>query len=346
MNDFQNSFKNFLADFEPYYSRYFLKRIKEVAGYPHLIKEFYVNLEDFGRGGKAIRPFLVYLGYTACGGKDLKKILPICLAFELIHDGFLIEDDIIDESETRRGKSTIHKRSEKKFGYHYGVSQAIMLADIASFEAFGLVNAAQFDDKVRAKCSKKLINVLLETVYGEILDVEYTYVVVKLSQIWQMTSFKTAKYTFVGPLTLGGICAEASNSRLNDLEEFGLLVGTAFQLQDDILGVFGNEGILGKSVLSDMREGKNTILIYKTRELADSKQQVVIGKLWGKKDGDMGDIREMREIIGACGALEWCRKKNRQLIGQAKSAVLEITDDRQLQSIFNQLAEYVTTRQS
>lgn len=345
MDDFQNSLKNFLADFEPYYSRYFSKRIKAVAGYPHLIKEFHVNLEDFGRGGKAIRAFLVYLGYTACGGKDLKKILPICLAFELIHDGFLIEDDIIDESETRRGKSTIHKRFEKKFGYHYGVSQAIMLADIAFFEAFGLVNAVQFDDKVRAKCSKKLINVLLETAYGEILDVEYTYVAAKISQIWQMTSFKTAKYTFVGPLTLGGICAEASNSRLNDLEEFGLLVGTAFQLQDDILGVFGDEETLGKSVLSDMREGKNTILIYRASELANKKDLDVIKKVWGDGDSSERDLAKVREIITRSGALDWCKKEESRLVGKAKGFIKIITKDTRLRAIFQQMADFVVSRE-
>lgn len=343
--DFQEELKAFLEVFEPYSQKYFSKKVEESSKYPILIKNFYKDLEDFGYGGKAMRPFLVYLAYRASGGKDVDKILPICLAFELIHHFFLIEDDIIDESDTRRGKLTIHKRFEKKFGYHYGISQAMMLADIAVFEAFGLVNEAQFDDKVKAQCWKKLINVLLETVYGEILDVEYSHLKSNIGQIWQMIDLKTARYTFVGPLTVGALFAGANKSQIDALGQYGLSVGAAFQLQDDILGVFGDEKVLGKPTLSDLREGKNTILIYRTREMASTAQKERIAKLWGKRNGDMRDLRMIREIIRDSGARQWSQSEQAKLIRKAKEQIPQIIADKNIQKILFQLADFVIARE-
>lgn len=352
----EQELKNYLKVFEPYSKKYFETKINDGSKYSPLIKKYYQELEDFSEGGKKLRGFLVFLGYqigiqgstlsTSLKGTTLNSVLPICLAQEILHSFLLIHDDIMDKSDTRRGKPSVHKRFEKDVDEHYGVSQAITLGDIACFEAIKLVNSATLDNASKNRALSILIDVLLETAYGQGMDVQFSQSRPTIAQIRKMTELKTAKYSFVGPLLVGSSLGKLSGAQGKAIVSFGMNVGLAFQLQDDILGVFGNEKVLGKSTLSDMREGKNTILIHKTRELADSKQQAVIGKLWGKKNGDIRDLGVMRGIIGACGALEWCRKKNRQLIGQAKSAALEITDEGQLQSIFNQLAEYVVTRQS
>ena len=355
---FENSLKFFLASFEPYSKRYFAKKLKSHKKYPLLIHQFYKDLLDFTVGGKKMRAFLVWLGHQI-GGSSRKaqatnKILPIVLAYELVHSFLLIHDDIIDQSATRRGKLTIHKRYEKLFGpsaslrarEHYGASQAIILGDIACFEAFNLVCDSDFSESQKVLCQKKLITTLLETGYGEALDVEYSYKEATFEAIWQMMQAKTAKYSFVGPLTLGAVLAGADKSQINALAKFGLLVGTAFQLQDDFLGVFGNEKILGKSILSDMREGKNTILIYKTREIITSQDKRELEQLWGKKDAKMADLKKIRQIIISSGAFDWNQAQKRKLVGEAKVHIQKITKEPSLRQILSQLADFVIERES
>src|SRR3989338_904647 len=131
------------------------------------------------------------------------------------------------------------------------MSQAIVLGDIACFEALDLVNCSSFTDSQKVACFAKIISTIIETGYGEALDVEYSQRWANFKNIRQMTELKTAKYTFVGPLTVGAILGKANKSQIQALTGFGLKVGLAFQIQDDVLGVFGNEKVIGKSVLSD-----------------------------------------------------------------------------------------------
>ncbi len=348
-NDFQIMLKDFLKVFEIYSSHYFTQKIKDSSKYPKLITKFYEDLADFTTGGKRLRAFLVYLGFmlgsSGVDHKQNRKVLPIALAVEIVHSFLLMHDDIIDRSDIRRDKPTMHKRYEKIFGNHYGISQAIVLGDIACFEAFNLVNSSDFSSDLRLSSQNRLNDVLLETAYGEALDVEYSYKRPKLADIMQVADLKTARYTFVGPLSIGGILSKCSSAQMKAIREFGLLVGIAFQLQDDFLGVFGDEKTLGKSVLSDMREGKNTLLIYKTRELATSKDKKILDKIWGKQDATLSDLLEIKNIIIKCQADKWCENENMRLTIVAKKEVAKITKNHKLQQILRQVADYVVARQ-
>ena len=351
---FKDELSNFLGVFEPYVKSYFEKKIKEVSRYPKLIGEFYKDLADFTVGGKKLRAFLIFLGYKVADGRDFKKILPIALAYELLHSFLLIHDDIIDQSDTRRGKRTIHKRYEKLFGpsaslrarNHYGVSQAIILGDIACFEALGLVSSSELSESQKVVCQKQLIATILETGYGEALDVEYAYRGANLKAIWQVTDLKSARYSFVGPLTIGAKLAGGKSSQLDALSKFGQAVGKAFQIQDDILGVFGDEKITGKSSLLDLREGKNTLLIYKTREVAKGQDKDILAKLWGNQNARLKDLKKVRQLIVNSGALDWSSWQKQKLIKAAKLCVGQITKDNYLEQILVQMADFVIERQS
>ena len=317
LNIFFNLFKQFVKS-------YFQKKIESTSKYPKLITRFYKELEEFGVGGKAMRPFLVYLGYMTGTGQSLnnsrsyssseakrsrevalrnssrqartiKEILPICLAVELVHNFLLIHDDIIDKSDVRRGKSTVHKKFEKGHDKHYGISQAIIAGDIALLEAFDIVNKSDFGDRVKYQCLDSLVNFTLETGYGEALDIENSYKYSSIDDIWQVVELKTARYSFAGPLTLGAILARADKSQVEAITKYGLDVGRAFQLQDDILGVFADEKTLGKSTLSDMREGKNTVLYYKTRELCGRDDLIILEKIWGNDEDELA-LKKMKQI--------------------------------------------------
>ena len=345
-NHFKAELEKFLIEFNKFSKSFFSKKRLLVKKYPRLIENFYENLEDFNHGGKAMRPFLVYLGYRVVRGKDLKKILPICLAHELIHAFLLIHDDIIDKSKIRRGKPTIHEKYKKLFDAHYGVSQAIVLGDMASFEALNLVVKADFEDSLKIVCLEKLLEVVVQTTYGQALDVEYSYTKPNLAAIRKMTDLKTARYSFVGPLTVGAILGRANKSQFKALANFGLAVGTAFQLQDDILGVFGDEKITGKSTLSDLVEGKNTLLIYKAKELAGKKEKKLLARLWGKENAEKSDLEQVKEIIVQSGALAWCDKKKEKLVDKAKSYLAKVTPDLEIKLLFSQMANFIIERQS
>lgn len=337
---------NFFRRFVPYAELFFRNKRRELSKYPKLIPDFYNLLEDFGKGGKVIRPFLVYLGYKLNGGRDLKVILPICLAVELVHNCFLIQDDIIDESEVRRGKRTIYTKLADDKNYHYGISQAIMIADIALFEAYGLVGESSFEERSKKAIFKRLSEVFLETVYGESLDVEYAYEKPKLDAIWQMTQLKTAKYTFVGPLTIGALAAQAKPVTLERIAKYGLLLGTLFQIKDDELGVFGDENVTGKSSLSDMREGKNTVLFYKTFSLCSNTQKKRLSTLWGKRDATYRELDDVKRIIIASGALEELESEMILLVKKCKKQLEFLTKVKNYRLILDQFVDYVWQRQN
>ena len=340
----------FLRVFEPYFANYFSKKTRVAKKYSPIISRFYRDLEDFSSGGKKMRAFLVWLGYRVAGGPStalrIKRILPISLAFELIHNCLLIHDDIIDESDTRRGLPTIHQRYEKRYGRHYGLSQAILVGDLAIFEAFKLINRSDFEPELKVGVSSKIAEIIRETIYGEALDVEYGYARdVSFREIVQKTDLKTARYSFVGPLTCGAILGGAAKQKQQAMVGFAVACGMAFQVQDDILGVFGDEEILRKSVLSDMREGKNTVLIYKTRQLTSGKDKNVIDRLWGRRDASKADLAKIQKIIVGSGAMAWCREENTRLVRRAKKYIPKITRDIALAQIFVQIADFVVGRE-
>lgn len=336
----------FLSKFTIYQEKFFGKKIREGKKYSPLIEGFYKELSTFSKGGKKLRPFLVYLGYTTYGKGEIDKILPVALAFELVHSFLLIHDDIIDKSEVRRGKATMHKVYEKKLNYHYGISQAIIIGDIACFEAFRLISESNFSPDIKNSLVRKFSEVLVETGYGEALDVYNSNKKAGFGEIEKVTNLKTARYSFVGPLLLGAIAGRMRENSLKRFIDFGLLIGSAFQLTDDILGIFGDEEVTGKSSLSDIREGKNTLLIHKAKQLAKGKELKFLSQTWGNERANMDELKKVRKIVEVCGALTWARAKNRQMIEKAKKKAVYLTKNSEHLAIFNDLCEFVGERES
>ena len=307
-----------------------------------IIDKINASLDEFEKGAKAIRPFLVYLGYRAAGGKNLKAIMPLCLAVELVHNGFLIQDDIIDKSVLRRNKQTIHTKFSKKHGEGYGASQAMMVADAAFFEALKLVNTIEVKNK--SAVVENLMSVFLDTVYGEAMDVEFSYGDFAISDIWKMTELKTARYTFVGPLVCGAMMANASGNLLKTLEEYGLDLGVAFQLKDDELGVFGDQKTIGKSTISDMVEGKNTVLFKIAQDLARGSTKTKLKSLWGKRTATIKDLETIKEIFTKVGAIAWLESEIEKRTKAASAKINRITKDKYLAEIFEQITYFVGNR--
>lgn len=178
------------------------------------------------RGGKRIRGVLVKLGYELAQGDPANQveILRLGAAVEILHSAFLIHDDIIDESLTRRGKPSLYQALG---GNHYGISQAISLGDYGFFLAFKIISQTNFPDKIKNNALELFSKVMMDTAWGEMLDLE------KIDPLAVM-KLKTAGYTVTGPLQLGAILA-GKEELSGVLGEFGESLGIAFQIRDDIL---------------------------------------------------------------------------------------------------------------
>lgn len=344
LNLYFKDLAKFLAKYEPYESMYLRNKIRSLSKYPDEIVDLYRKLASFSKGGKRLRAYLVWLGYQIGGGKDLSKILPISLAFEVAQDFVLIHDDIMDNSDLRRGKSTIHKIYERKFGKHYGESLGILLGDIACITAFEIIAKSSFSNGYKVNSQKLFANILLETAYGQALDIENEYRDFGFDRIMQFTYLKSAKYSVIGPMLMGLSVTRFPKNKLAAIEAYGTAVGMGYQLFDDMLGIFGDERTMGKSVFSDMREGKNTLIIHKAKQLAGKKDLEAINKIWGNPKSGERELRKIRDIVRRSGVLTWCEAENKRFTVVAKKEIGKLTKNHKLQQILGQVADYVVSR--
>jgi geranylgeranyl pyrophosphate synthase len=242
----------------------------------------YALFSDATRGGKGIRGRLVKLGYRIAGGNEDGEIEKIASAFEMLHASLLIHDDVIDKGLTRRGKPTVYKALGEN---HYAVSQAICLGDMGFFTATKMIAESGFGSELKARVLSLFSDIMIDTIRGEMLDVKLSLPgQEKLEEdVLTIHKLKTAYYTVVGPLTIGAMLGGADESQLRLLRRFGENIGMAFQIQDDILGVFGDEREIGKSTTSDIEENKNTLLITYALEKATTAQRKILTRYYGKR---------------------------------------------------------------
>lgn len=281
-------------------------------------------------GGKRLRAAFVYYTYIMHGGNKLDEILRVCAAIELIHAFFLVEDDFMDEAETRRGYPTIHRTYEemhekndyKKDSHHFGNTIAVNVGIIGDHMALNLVNNANFAPELIIKAMNRLNRQVITTGHGQIHDV-LNEVRSELTEqdIINVLHWKTGIYTYDNPIHIGAILAGANDSELKDLSRYAVPGGVAFQIQDDILGSFGDESKTGKSASSDIKEGKQTLLTFKAYDEGTEEDRQVLDEVLGDMDATDEDIDSVREIFLRTGALEYSKAKALELVHEAKDAL-------------------------
>lgn len=305
-------------------------------------------------GGKRLRPAFMCYGYLAAGGKDQEEILKTSVSVELIHTYLLIHDDIIDSDLMRHGMDTMHYRYRKigkklfseSDSRQFGDSMAIIIGDMVS----ALGNQALFQSRFKPERVIEALNrlqaVVSLTVIGQSQDVGLGYKKKGTEQeVMKMYENKTARYTIEGPLHLGAILAGADKKLLDALSRYSVPIGMAFQIQDDILGIFGSEKKLGKPVGSDIKEGKQTILIVKARELADSQEKIILKNILGKKDLSHEDIENFRKVVIDTGALDYAKNMSGNLISRGKKALEKVVMDKKAKDFLLGIADYMINRE-
>jgi geranylgeranyl diphosphate synthase type I len=273
-------------------------------------------------GGKRLRGALMYFGYLLAGGKNTKEALKASMSFELVHMYLLIHDDVMDRDDVRHGEVTLHKRyaeQAKKAGRkdadHFGNAIATSLGDMVSALGSQCLFFAQFPPERIIRALQKLQEVIYSTVIGQVKDIRMSYLLEEpsLEEVFSMYEMKTARYTFEGPLTLGIILAGGSDSLLNSVREYALPLGVAYQIQDDILGVYGNEEKTGKRVGSDIEEGKGTLLVAYTFLYGTQEHKKILKQCLGKSiSKEM--LGRIRQIFRESGALSYAQDMSKQYI--------------------------------
>lgn len=286
-------------------------------------------------GGKRLRAMLVRLGYELVNNKENKQIYQAAAAVELFQTAILAQDDIVDQSSLRRGRPTIYKALG---GDHYAISQTMILGDIGFFLANQQMLKGNFKADNKIKAVNLFSKMIINTGLGEMLDVEKGDVIT-------IFKLKTAYYTFIHPLSVGATLAGGGSRLLSAFEKFGTNLGLAFQIQDDILGVFGDEKTLGKSVTSDIEEGKNTLLITYALEHGSRPQRQILNKIYGKGKISNAQLEKIRQIFIESGALAYSKAQALKYVDLAKKVIPAVTVNKNYQQLLTELADFLINRQ-
>lgn len=300
--------------------------------------------KDANSGGKMLRANLIILGFLLASkqSKIKKELFKIAAAFEIFHTAILIHDDIIDQSPLRRGEPSVYKSLG---GDHRSVSHAICLGDLGFYIANKIITDSRFSEDKRIKVLSIFQTMSINTIIGEMLDVELPYLKSprNLEDVLTIHKLKTADYSISYPLSIGAVLGGADKNLLSQLKIFGQNLGIAYQIEDDILGVFGDEKEIGKSSVSDIEEGKNTLLIVKALESASPQERKLLNSLYGKKNIKKHEVEIIKDIFIRTGALEFSKDYSRELIKSSLKLIPKITT-LPLANLLNEVSQSLVNR--
>ncbi len=287
--------------------------------------------------GKRVRPILLIAGYNNYVDKVPPYVIKVAAALELFHAFLLIHDDFMDRDEIRRGLPTVWKRFEEDVkDRHLAYSLAVVAGDILYSLVFRKIIESNAPNK--EFIIDKLTDVMIRTGYGQNIDLylsKQPLDQVKEEDILLMYELKTGIYTLGFPLQLGANMAGMDG---DNLYRFGIGAGVAFQIQDDIIGVFGDPEVTGKPSGSDIREGKRSYLIVRAYKNATKEEKEILKEALGSSDEQL--IEQARAIIEKRGLPDANRLK-KKLVSEA---IREIEGER-LETFFKELAEYLVNRE-
>nr|WP_223166672.1 polyprenyl synthetase family protein [Nonomuraea sp. SYSU D8015] len=314
------------------------------------VEAAYQVLNDFVLGGgKRIRPQLCYWGWRGAGGDDCEEIIKAAAALELCHAGLLIHDDIMDGSELRRGRATVHKDLARLYdrpgAEAFGHVGGILLGTLSLAWSDAMLSSCGVDP-LRLRVAHHIFDAMrTEVISGQYLDMlAQLRAGATVDEALTVIRFKTAKYTVERPLQIGGALAGASLELLNAYSRFGLPLGEAFQLRDDLLGTFGSAAETGKSALDDLREGKHTVLIAHAVRHASPAQRAHLRRWHGDPELTEERAEELRQILRDTGAVARVEEMIGQRVREATTALAEAQIKPEAASALGVLADQLAHR--
>ncbi|HEV7204372.1 MAG TPA: polyprenyl synthetase family protein [Jatrophihabitans sp.] len=283
-------------------------------------------------GGKRLRPRFAYWGWRTVhdDAEPDAGLITAAASLELLHACALVHDDVMDASDTRRGNpaahtafATLHRDSgwsgDPKV---FGTAAAILLGDLLLSWADAMFASAEIDPANRSEARRVFDQMRQLVMAGQYLDVlVQARAEFSADEALRVIEFKTSKYTVEGPLHFGAAIAGAGPEVMAALSRYGLPLGEAFQLRDDVLGVFGDPDVTGKPAGDDLREGKQTLLTALAMRAADEVRAEQLRRDLGDRSLDADQITGVRNIIVATGALAQVEQRISERAAQARTAL-------------------------
>lgn len=352
---------------------FLVERTTELEAIAPELATFGAYAHGFLSGGKRFRALFCYWGWQAgstvedfdllqeTDSADVSGIVLAATALEVFHAAALVHDDIMDNSDTRRGKASTHRQFESmhaRGGWagsssDFGSSSALLLGDLLlgwSDELFDRGGRLLGSRSAALAGRAEFNRMRTEVTAGQYLDIleEASWVVHPdselLSRAHRVIVYKSAKYSVEAPLVIGAALAGAGAPQLGALRAFGLPLGIAFQLRDDLLGVFGDPAVTGKPAGDDLREGKRTVLVALARAELPVSVRELIDELLGDAALDEQQIGMIRGAIRDSGAADRVERIIEHNVGLARAALAEAPITGTARAQLLQLAETVTRR--
>lgn len=303
-------------------------------------------------GGKRIRPYLVVLAYTACGGTQPNEVIPVAAAHELLHQCLLIHDDIIDRDTTRHSQPNVTGHMLSKYAAlgnnarHYADSAALLAGDLALAGAHRMVYQSSLTAEQKLLALRRIYESIYTVGAGELMDTDSVISDPSATDVIKIATLKTTHYSFIEPLLTGAELGGAAPTQVEGLAEYGKNLGIAFQLCDDLLGVFGNEAETGKSTTSDLREGKHTYLLQQTLQAASPEQLAILQQHIGDPGLTAEKAQVVRSVMEATGARAKTETRIEHYAAAASQALDNLQFSPELRAAFAALITKATKRSS
>jgi len=286
-------------------------------------------------GGKRLRPCISMLSCETISG-DAKKVMPLAIALELVHNFTLVHDDIMDKSHLRRNLPTVHVK--------FGEPTAIMAGDLLFAKAFEAMNDISSDFSVFKELNLSLVKCVEEICEGQQFDMEFekrTNVTEK--EYLEMIQKKTA-VLFMFAAEGGGIVGGGTNEEVKALKEYGKCLGLAFQIWDDYLDMSSNEATLGKDIGNDIRNGKKTLIAVHSLNNAVGDDKKILNEIFGNRNASEQDVKKVFNLFRKTKSVDYAKNTALKYNAEAKKS-LDVLDDSDAKQILIELADYSIKRE-
>ncbi|MDO4183206.1 MAG: polyprenyl synthetase family protein [Coriobacteriia bacterium] len=290
-------------------------------------------------GGKRHRPLICFAACAAVGG-NMDLAMSAAAAIEHFHTAALIHDDIADDAKTRRGKPCMHLVE--------GLGLSVNMGDLGLYLVNGtVVNDESLDPMVRLRVISELLDMTCSTIEGQALDIGWArdgrYDITPEDYLC-MARHKTAFYSGGVPLAVGAIVGGASEETVEGLRKFGLDTGLAFQIQDDLLNLVGEEESVKKDFRSDITEAKRTLVMVHCLQHSTPENRQRLIDILNAKTEDAALLEEAVQIMQASGSIEYARNYTRTLTEEAKARLVDILPPSEARDVLLSMADYFINR--
>ncbi len=290
----------------------FLERSKQSSKIHPRYKALWTHISSlYSAGGKRLRPYMLVLCYSSYARHSVvDDIIPAAASLELLHQAMLIHDDIIDRDTLRHGTENItgsylneYKNTplDNDSARHLADSSALLAGDLLISEAYTQMHLVACEPAIKSQALQIIHEAIFDVIGGELLDTEVSFLMDSTIDPLLIAKYKTASYSFIAPLVIGAILGGAPNDDIKVLRNFSNLLGVGFQLRDDLIGVFGDRSVTGKSINSDLEEGKRTLIIEEFYNNSTIDQKNKFNKYFGKANVSASQIELLRSLLKDTG---------------------------------------------